>query len=93
MVRRRLYLLTGAKLWAIVAGSHARHVARKLGYIALELSRRGGLIARSLLVGEYRVIFNNCYDCRGSTEYFIGKQRNGSEFHIECGSPQATPAC
>ena len=64
-----------------------------LGYVALELSRCGWLIPRSLLVGEYRVIFNNCYDCRGSTEYFIGKQRNGSEFHIECGSPQATPAC
>jgi hypothetical protein len=33
--------------------------------------------------GEYRVVFNNCYDCRGSTEYFIGKQRNGSPFAVD----------
>lgn len=32
---------------------------------------------------EWRVIFNNCYDCRGATEYFIGKQRNGSKFLID----------
>ena len=32
---------------------------------------------------EWRVIFNNCYDCRGATEYFIGKQSNGSKFEIE----------
>ena len=32
---------------------------------------------------EWRVIFNNCYDCRGATEYFIGKQSNGAKFEIE----------
>jgi hypothetical protein len=42
--------------------------------------------------GEYRVIFNNCYDCRGATEYFIGRQGNGSKFHIEYAAVPAAAA-